>query len=202
MTSLSSPHIPYIPPPTPSSSSSQPTPTNYSQSQLLNSAAFLFFIQAILIVQPTHTAQQKQQGTVIHAIFNDVAILTGVAGLVVIEYNKFAHRGAHFKSTHGILGIITYGFVVVQAVVGVTQYFTPGLYGGKEQAKKLYKYHRVGGYVTLLLFLATLVAATKTDFNVGVLGMKLWAVVVASVLVLVGIVPRIRLAKFGYLAGR
>merc|ERR1712111_213815 len=35
----------------------------FSVHPLLNSAAVLFFVQGILILQPTHTAAQKKQGT-------------------------------------------------------------------------------------------------------------------------------------------
>jgi len=174
----------------------------FSAHPLLNSAALLFFVQAILILQPTHTAKQKKQGTFVHAALNNLALLAAVAGLVVIEYNKFDHHGTHFVSVHAILGLTTYILVVIQALVGATQFFTPSLYGGVENAKKLYKYHRVSGYVILLVMLMTVCAAVFTDFNKNVLGIQLWAVVVASVLVLLGIVPRIRLSKFGYLAGK
>lgn len=121
---------------------------------------------------------------------------------MIIEYNKFDHNGAHFESPHAILGLTTYILLILQAVAGITQYFAPGLYGGVDNAKALYKYHRLGGYVTLVLMLATVCAATQTDFNANVLGMQLWAVVVASVLVLVGVLPRVRMAKFGWLAGK
>ena len=50
--------------------------------------------------------------------------------------------------------------------------------------------------------LATVCAATQTDYNVNVLGIQLWAVIISSVLVLAGLLPRVRLSKFGYLAGR
>jgi membrane protein YdbS with pleckstrin-like domain len=92
--------------------------------------------------------------------------------------------------------------VILQATVGITQYFTPGLYGGEDNAKALYKYHRVWGYITLVMMLATVCAATQTSFNVNVLQMQLWAIVAAAVVVLVGVVPRIRLSKFGWLAGK
>nr|POE93610.1 hypothetical protein CFP56_19622 [Quercus suber] len=170
--------------------------------QLLNSAAVLLFIQGILILQPTVTAKQKQYGTYTHAAFNDVAVLAAVAGLVVIEYNKFDHNGVHFESPHAILGLITYILVVVQALAGITSYFTPALYGGVDNAKTLYKYHRVGGYITLLFMLATVCAATQTDFNVNVLQMQLWAVVVASLIIVIGVGARIKLFKFGWLAGK
>ncbi|KAK0263894.1 hypothetical protein LTR91_023055 [Friedmanniomyces endolithicus] len=174
----------------------------FSAHPLLNSAAVLFFIQAILILQPTHTAKQKKQGTYTHAALNNVALLAAVAGLVVIEYNKIDHGGAHFESPHAILGLITYIMVAGQALVGITQYFTPGLYGGVDNAKALYKYHRVGGYLTLLLMLATVCAATQTPFNTNVLQMQLWALVVASVLIVLGVGARIKPSKLGWLAGK
>jgi len=174
----------------------------FSAHPLLNSAALVFFIQGILVVQPTHTAKQKKEGTYAHAALNDVALLSALAGLVVIEYNKISHNGTHFESPHAILGLITYILVLIQAVVGITQYFVPALYGGVENAKKLYKYHRVSGYVILLAMLVTVALATQTDYNKNVLQIQLWAVVVGALILLIGVLPRIRLSKFGYLAGR
>ncbi|KAI6857778.1 hypothetical protein KC343_g10458 [Hortaea werneckii] len=174
----------------------------FSVHPLLNSAAVLFFVQGILILQPTHTAAQKKQGTYTHAALNDVAVLAAVAGLVIIEYNKIDHGGTHFESPHAILGLVTYILIALQAIVGITQYFTPGLYGGVDNAKALYKYHRVGGYITLLLMLATVCAATQTTFNTNVLQMQLWAVVVASVIIVVGVGARIKRSKFGWMAGK
>lgn len=170
--------------------------------QLLNSAAALFLIQGILVLQPTHTAKQKKDGTYTHAALNDVALAIAIAGLVIIEYNKISHGGTHFVSSHAILGLVTYILLAIQAFVGITQYFTPGLYGGEAKAKKLYKYHRVSGYVILVLMLATICAATQTDFNKNVLQMQLWAVVVASVIVVVGVFARVKKNKFGWMAGQ
>ncbi|QIW99794.1 hypothetical protein AMS68_005312 [Peltaster fructicola] len=174
----------------------------FSAHPLLNSTALLFLVQGILVLQPTHTAQQKKQGTLVHAGLNDVGFLAGVAGLIIIEYNKFSHQGTHFVSTHAILGLITYIFVVIQTVVGITQYFTPGLYGGVDNAKKLYKYHRLSGYIVLLLMLATVCAATQTDFNKQSLKIQLWAVVLCSVLIVIGVVARLKTYKLGWMAGK
>lgn len=176
-------------------------PTLTLLSQLLNSSAVLFFVQGILVLQPTHTAKQKKQGTYTHAALNDIAILAAIAGLVVIEYNKFDHNGTHFESPHAILGLVTYILVALQALVGFLQFFAPSLFGGVDNAKALYKYHRVSGYVILLMMLATVCAATQTTFNKSVLEIQLWAVVVASVLVVLGVGARIKLNKFGWLAG-
>ena len=62
----------------------------------------------------------------------------------------------------------------------------------------MYKYHRMGGYLIAMLGLATICAATWTTYNIYVAHMQHWAVITASVLVLVGVVPRIRLSKFGF----
>ncbi|KAK8206586.1 hypothetical protein M8818_004420 [Zalaria obscura] len=170
----------------------------FSAHPLLNSAAILLFTQGALVLQPTHTKEQKRNGTLVHAAINDVALSAAIAGLVIIEYNKIAHNGAHFESPHAILGLITYIAVAIQAFVGITQYFTPGLYGGEDNAKKLYKYHRASGYVILLLMLATVCAATQTDYNRNVLQIQLWAVIVAAVITLAGVLPRVKKQKFGF----
>ncbi|TVY60816.1 hypothetical protein LSUE1_G010290, partial [Lachnellula suecica] len=149
------------------------------------------------ILQPTHTPTQKRHGTIAHASLNNLAIDLLVAGLVVIEYNKISHGGTHFESAHAILGLISYIFLLIQALVGFTAYFVPKLYGSVDNAKSLYKWHRLSGYIVLTLLLATVAAATQTTFNVQTLKIKLWAVLVTAVLVLVGVLPRIKKQKLG-----
>lgn len=78
----------------------------------------------------------------------------------------------------------------------------PKIYGGEDQAKSLYKYHRMSGYLVLVVMLATVAAATQTDYNKNILHIKLWAVLVASVLVLVGTLPRVKKGKLGLKIGR
>ncbi|KAL8787014.1 MAG: hypothetical protein Q9213_002450 [Squamulea squamosa] len=169
----------------------------FSAHPLLNSAGILLTTQAILLLQPTHTPKQKKQGTNIHAALNITSILTLIAALVIIEYNKIQHSGAHFESPHAILGLITYILFFIQAIIGITQYYTPGLFGSTENAKSIYKYHRMSGYLLLTLSFATIAAATQTAFNKNVLHIQLWAVIVASVITLVGVLPRIKKQKLG-----
>lgn len=111
--------------------------------------------------------------------------------------NKYKNNIPHFESPHAILGLITYLLLVLQAIVGFTQYFTPGLYGSVDRAKAVYKYHRASGYLVFMLALATVCAATQTTYNVNVLDIKLWAVIVASVITLAGILPRVKKEKLG-----
>jgi hypothetical protein len=169
----------------------------FSAHPLLNSAAILVLTQSILILQPTHTATQKRQGTIAHFTANNLALDLLIAGLVVIEYNKFSHGGVHFDSPHAILGLITYIVLAIQAFVGFTQYFVPQLYGSVSKAKSLYKWHRISGYIVLTLLLATATAATQTDYNKNVLHIKIWAVIMTALLVLIGVLPRIKKQKLG-----
>lgn len=55
----------------------------------------------------------------------------------------------------------------------------------------------MSGYVLLLLSFATVAAATETYFGKQILEMKLWAIIVASVITLIGVVPRVKKQKLG-----
>lgn len=173
----------------------------FSFHPLLNSSAILLSTQAILILQPTHTQTQKRLGTLTHFTLNFLAIDALIAAFVIIEYNKFAHKAPHFTSVHGKLGLITYCLLAIQALVGFTQYFVPSLYGGVDNAKAMYKWHRFSGYIIVVMMLATVIAATQTTTGKNFLELKTWSIALASVLVLMGILPRIRRAKLGYLGG-
>ena len=138
-------------------------------------------------------------GTHWHFALNLVATILLIAGLIIIEMNKASHPETRFSSPHGIMGLITYILIFSQALVGFAQFYMPEqIFGSVDKGKALYKYHRVMGYLILLMTLATICAATQTTFNKNVLKMRLWAVLVASVLVLIGVVPRVKLSKLPY----
>lgn len=73
----------------------------------------------------------------------------------------------------------------------------PKLYGGEQKARRLYKWHRLSGYVVLVLLLATVTAATKTEYNVTTLHIRIWAILISAILVLIGVLPRIKKQKLG-----
>ncbi|PSN64299.1 hypothetical protein BS50DRAFT_528440 [Corynespora cassiicola Philippines] len=173
----------------------------FSSHPLLNSAGLVLVTQAALILQPTHTPSQKRAGTTYHFLFNLVGVSALLAGLVIIEINKAGPGHEHFASPHAILGLLFYIFIFLQALVGFTQYYTPSLYGGVDNAKKVWKYHRASGYVVATLGLATVCASSWTTYSLFVAHIQHWAVIVASVLVLIGLVPRIKLQKLGLKKG-
>lgn len=135
-------------------------------------------------------------GTRIHTTIQLVSILCFVCAFIIIEVIKGDHP--HFVSPHGILGLLTVIFVVLQALVGVVQYFLPvPVLGSVDAGKRVYKYHRWTGYVLLLLESATVLAATQTGFNLAALRIPVWAVVVTLILMWVGVGSRIRKQKLG-----
>jgi hypothetical protein len=168
---------------------------------LLNTAGLLLSLQATLALQPTHTPAQKRTGTLAHALLHFLGISALTAGLVVIELNKAGPGHEHFASAHARLGLAFYAFIYIQVLVGFTQYWVPQLYGGVERAKSVYKYHRMAGYAVTTLGLATVCAASWTTYSIGVAHLQHWAVIVASVLVVVGVGARVRLSKFGVKRG-
>ena len=164
--------------------------------QLLAISALLLQVQAALILQPTATPSQKQLGTRIHYSLQLFSILAFLSAFTIIEINKGDHP--HFVSPHGILGLLTVIFVVLQALGGVIQYLLPvPILGSVEAGKRFYKYHRWSGYVLLLLEVSTVVAATQTGYNLAVIRIPAWAVVIAIILTLAGVGARIKKHKLG-----
>lgn len=170
----------------------------FSFHPLFNSSAILILTESILLLQPTHTAAQKLAGARAHFVLNNIALDLLIAAFVIIEYNKFAHAAYHFTSVHGVLGLITYITLLAQSSVGITMYFVPSLYGGEDRAKAIYKWHRLSGYTVLTMMLATVAAATQTETGMDFLKLRLWAVLLCAVLILAGVLPRIRKSKFGW----
>jgi len=99
---------------------------------------------------------------------------------------------------HGYLGVATSLVLLLQYLIGFLMYGVPAVFRGLDGgAKSLYKYHRWSGYSVYVLLLATVASATKTEYNEGVLGIKLWSVLVAAVLIVIGVYPRISVVKLG-----
>lgn len=88
--------------------------------------------------------------------------------------------------------------MVLQGLGGVVQYLLPvPILGSVDAGKLFYKYHRWTGYVLLLLEVSTVVAATQTGYNLDVLRIPAWAVVIAIIVTLAGVGARIRKHKLG-----
>ncbi|CCC07494.1 hypothetical protein SMACR_02496 [Sordaria macrospora] len=164
---------------------------------LLQSLGAFLLIQAILILQPTSTPADKRTGQRIHASLHLLSFLSFVSGIAVIETNKHANHNAHLHSLHGYLGVITGTLLLAQYAFGICMWLVPGVLGGEDKAKALWKYHRYGGYLLLVLVLVTIGAAADTDYSKGVLKIKGWTFGLGITLVVVGVFPRVQLRKLG-----
>ena len=69
---------------------------------------------ALLLLQPTHTAEQKRLGAISHGVMNSVALAAFTTAVIIILYNKAAHGAAHFTTAHGRIGLITYILLIIQ----------------------------------------------------------------------------------------
>jgi hypothetical protein len=164
---------------------------------LFNTVGALLLINAILLLQPTHTQQQKREGTISHSVLMSLSLACFLAGVVIIWYNKHIHNSNHYESTHGKLGLITTILLVTQAFIGATQYYLPQMYGGVENAKKLYKYHRVFGYALSGLVLVTATYGTQSPWFLMKLN-SLWIWIVLDILVVAGLLARVKPAKMKF----
>ena len=169
----------------------------FSPHPLLQSLGVFTLVQAILILQPTWTSAEKAIGQRAHASLNLLSFLLFTAGIAIIETNKIKNNGVHFHSVHGYLGVITGAVLLLQYTFGFLMWGVPGVFGGAENAKALWKYHRISGYTLFPLLLATVITAVDTDYNRKVLDIKLYAVLIAVGLIVVGVYPRIHKQKLG-----
>jgi len=169
----------------------------FSPHPLLQSLGVFTITQAILIVQPTWTAEEKRIGARAHAGLNLLSFLLLATGVFMIELNKHKSHGVHFHSAHGYLGVASAVLLLVQYVFGFCMWAVPAVFGGTDKAKALWKYHRWSGYVLYPLLLLTVLSAMATDYNVHVLNIKLWAAIVAVALIVAGVYPRLHKSKLG-----
>ncbi|KAK4142998.1 eukaryotic cytochrome b561-domain-containing protein [Dichotomopilus funicola] len=176
-----------------------PTLPLVSPHPLLQSLGVYTVLQAILILQPTTTPRTKQAGQRAHVFLHLLSFLLFLTGTTIIELNKHVNHLAHFHSPHAYLGSLSVLFLALQYLFGLATWLTPlsrFIFRTEARAKSLWRYHRASGYVALVLLLATVATAVETDYVRGVLGIRLWAVLVAEGLIVVGVVPRVHLRKF------
>ncbi|KAI5291067.1 Serine--tRNA ligase, mitochondrial [Ascosphaera aggregata] len=170
-------------------------PVSGNPSLLLNSLALFLASQSTLLLQPTHTDAQRYRGTWAHFLLNTGAGLALLSAFAVIETIKSTRPETRFRTVHSILGMTTYIAVLIQALIGVAQFFMPKLLGGERNAHKVYKWHRLLGYSILFLSTLTVIAATRTSYNLRVLQIPTSGVFTAVAFIMLGIGFRIERAK-------
>ncbi|ORY35367.1 hypothetical protein BCR39DRAFT_3781 [Naematelia encephala] len=77
-------------------------------------------------------------------------------GTASMWWNKHVHGAVHFTTWHSWFGIGTVFWMVLQALIGgASVWFGGKAFGGASKAKKVYKYHRLSGYLLVTLSLLT-----------------------------------------------
>ncbi|BGP21974.1 hypothetical protein JCM10295v2_000851 [Rhodotorula toruloides] len=142
------------------------------------SLAVLGFLEGILLLQPQPpNATYKRKGLQLHQVVQYTSCAVIVAGAVSIIYNKVAHGARHFTTWHAKAGLLepflplppslfTLILISLQISFGALIVYTPlqRLLGGQERVKKLWKYHRMTGYLTLYFLILTPLLALASDW--------------------------------------
>lgn len=164
---------------------------------IAQSLCLLFVTMSILVLQPTHTAAQKQKGQKAHAFLMMLSLISLLVGVSGIEYNKIISNGPHFHSPHGTMGVLAAACFLFQYIWGFTMLNVTSLYGGDAKAKAIWKHHRRAGYLLFLFMVGAIIAAGKTTFVEA----NMYSVVAPAVLgalMIVGVLSRVRKEKMGF----
>ncbi|KAH8552820.1 eukaryotic cytochrome b561-domain-containing protein [Umbelopsis sp. PMI_123] len=159
--------------------------------------------EGIYLLQPRYTPQEKQEGLQYHALLQILGYASAVLGATAIFYNKAIHDKPHITSTHASFGVLTLSYLLVQLLFGVFIAYVPSAFGGTSQAKALWKYHRVSGYVVLALVWITAQLGAHAEFMVNNFPVPslMWLYWISLTLVAVGIIKKTDVNKWG-LKGR
>jgi len=124
----------------------------------LQTLAVLCFTYGILTLQPTNQAKTKAAGLRRHqAAIVFVGVPCILLGTFAVWYNKILNARSHFVSWHGTIGIISVFWLLFQGFLGAgSVWYNGALFGGGLQAKAVWKYHRVSGYVLFPLLLLSI----------------------------------------------
>lgn len=134
-------------------------------------------------VQSTETIPSRVKGLKLHTLLNILGTVSFILAFIIIEVNKFRNGKAHFISYHGKLGLLIVILVIIAAGAGSASVYFPSLFGGRAQAKLVYKPHRILGYSTVALISLNLILGVYSGWGLNVLSHHLiWSFVVITLL--------------------
>ncbi|EPQ25840.1 uncharacterized protein PFL1_06515 [Pseudozyma flocculosa PF-1] len=168
---------------------------------LLQSLSLVLLVQSILVLQPTtqHDPARKLRAMQAHQVLNlGLALPLFTAGATIMWYLHDQPGSAHFISWHGILGTVAVSWAWVQAAIGAASvWFDGALLGGGARAKRIWKWHRLSGYLLLPLFflVAALGVAETTWARNNSDAVVRVAIVAALALAIVLVVIRLKPSK-------
>lgn len=158
------------------------------------SFALVFVTEGVLLLQRTETVEQKEEGAHTHKWFQIIGLISAICGFAVIVSNKAIHAKEHFYSAHGKAGLTTIILLSIQASFGLVMLVFPSALGGVRQAKAMYKYHRLSGYLGLFLIWLTALGGTQASWTLSQFD-HVWVWLLAISLVAIGVGFRVRINK-------
>ena len=127
-----------------------------------------------------------------HWILNRMAMFFLFIGLVCILISKIVRKREHFKSAHGITGLITIILAFVMSTLTFVIKFMPDMVGGIKKARKFYPLHRFIGYILALLTLLCIYFSLDSG-TVSKNLTPVWKTTITVSLVVVGMLMFMRL---------
>jgi hypothetical protein len=172
----------------------------FSGHPLFNSAGLVLLGQGLLLVQPKPVSpKHKTLGGQVHGIINTLGTISFMIGSFFIFYNKHLHGAQHITTWHATFGLTTYILLLSNMLVGVAQFWLPGfVFGSVNNGKRLYKYHRLIGLVTLIMIGCTILLALESDYNRTDLHLRYPIIGSAVMLVVGGILYQVQVSKIKF----
>ncbi|KAJ7582581.1 hypothetical protein C8J56DRAFT_1015355 [Mycena floridula] len=168
---------------------------------LLQSSALFMITYGIVTLQPTSQPVTKASGLSRHQLAMLYLALPLISvGTFAVFYNKVAQGKDHFVTWHGVFGIISMAWIVLQILVGGGSVWFGGRAFGTK-AKSVWKYHRLSGYILFSLVLLTVnLGGAWSDWSqkYTIYPVRLVAYTVAPLAILAGVLVRMRLSKMKF----
>ncbi|KAG9304956.1 hypothetical protein G9A89_003125 [Geosiphon pyriformis] len=164
---------------------------------ILMSASVFLLTQGVLVLQQTSRPREKKRGLNFHLVLQYLSVITAFIGFLVAFYHRTINKKQHFKSTHSLLGLAALWLIFMQIMFGVAIVNITRLFGGLVEAKKMYKYHRMTGYLFLItawlaMISGTQVGRTKREFQYE------WVWLLLSCVTIFALVRRVVIRKMGF----
>ncbi|KAI7899752.1 cytochrome b561 domain-containing protein, partial [Cokeromyces recurvatus] len=111
----------------------------------------VFVTEGISILQPANTAQEKKKRFQYHVTIQLTSSIFAILGFSFIFYNKIISKKSHFESLHSKLGLFVFICLFIQVLFGISiTFLARPLLGSVDKGKRVWRYHRIYGYVLLL----------------------------------------------------
>ena len=157
----------------------------FSENTILVSFQFITFMFEGLLVFNQESSlllnASRQTKVLVHWVLQATAVTCAGLGFIVIFYNKYLRDKPHFTTWHGLFGVITVCYIMLQSVGGsfVKYEFLRSLI--KIRLADLKLYHATSGLIAFTLVTVTLMLAFYSNWFTTNVNEILWYACLGSV---------------------